>query len=278
MRAQASHFPAQVTVLAAGPLLARVQATLALDGQPLTKTVTLCADSVLVEVTLELQALPEASAVLRVPTSLAAQARTDDLGFFAFTHAVDGRPIAPGDITYRRKIFYPIQAWSDISVGGAGLTLITHGLQAMSGLDTLQILLARSVTDDGNEGVTDTDQHLFRYAYWPHGAGAEAAWQLAYAFNQPLIPAWRSGPEAVTVQVPFRPAPHIVAGLPAGLGRPASASLASAQSGLIADLYRAGEGVRALILDNDPDTPVTLVSGASQFSVDTRRDWWVRVP
>ncbi len=277
IRAQASHVPAQVTVLAAGPLLARVQATFALGGQPVTKTVTVRADSELVEVTLELQALPEASAVLHVPTSLAAQSRTDDLGFFAFTHAVDGRPIAPGDITYRRKIFYPIMAWSDISAGGAGLTLITHGLQAMSGLDTLQVLLARSVTDGGNEGVTDRDQHVLRYAYWPHRADAEA-WQLAYGFNQPLIPAWRSGADALTVQVPFRPVPYTFAALPPGTSRPALASLISAQSGFIADLYRAGDGVRAVVLDYSPDTPVTVTAETSQIVVDTRQAWWAPMP
>ncbi|MBF8283146.1 MAG: hypothetical protein HW378_2061, partial [Anaerolineales bacterium] len=168
------------------------------------KTVTVRADDPLIEVVLEIKALPETSAVLHIPTTLEAETRTDDLGFAAFTHPVDNRPIAPGDRTYRRDIFYPVTYWSDVSDASGGLTLITHGLQGVGGTSNLSLLLVRQVTED-NEGVTDPDYHTLRYAYLPHAgqvANPSAAlreaspWdraslpEMAYAFNQPLIPVW----------------------------------------------------------------------------------------
>src|SRR3972149_4740283 len=156
------------------------------------------------------------TAALHIPTTLEAETRTDDLGFAAFTHPVDNRPIAPGDRTYRRDIFYPVTYWSDVSDASGGLTLITHGLQGVGGTSNLSLLLVRQVTED-NEGVTDPDYHTLRYAYLPH-AGQVAnpstslreasTWdraslpEMAYAFNQPLIPVWRSGSQ-ICVQLPF---------------------------------------------------------------------------
>src|SRR5213075_519600 len=101
----------------------------------------------------------------------------DDLGSLSFTHAVDSRPIMPGDITYRRVIFYPVSYWSDVSAGGAGLTVITHGLQGIGGMGTFNILLVRSAEDRGAnpEGVTDPEYHTLRYAYLPHAGTATAA-------------------------------------------------------------------------------------------------------
>ena len=57
---------------------------------------------------------------------------------------------APPDertITYRREVFYPIMSWGDVSADGAGLTLLTHGLQGLGGTRTLNLMLVREVSD-----------------------------------------------------------------------------------------------------------------------------------
>jgi hypothetical protein len=267
--ARQSDVPAQVTVLDAGPLLARAQVALRLGGQPVTKTVTLRAGSPLVEVTATLNALPETSAVIHTPTGLQTQSRTDDLGFAAFTHPFDPQPITPGDITYRRKIFYPTMYWTDVSDAEAGLTLITHGLQGISGVSELGILAVRWVTDKDGEGLSDPDTRTLRYAYLPHAAqatphpGVAAAWQRAYEFNQPLIPAWRTG-GSLSIQLPFRDALYSFSNPPSQIANPSSFSRLSADGGFVADLIPSGGKTYALILDYDPATPVTLTAGASQ--------------
>jgi hypothetical protein len=264
VRARESDVPAQLAALAEGPLLARAQATFTLGGFPLTKTVTLRADSPLVEVTLDIRALPETSAVAHTPTTLDAQNRADDLGFAAFTHPIDTRPIAPGDITYRRKIFYPVTYWSDIAVGDAGLALVTHGLQGVAGTGALNLLLVRSVTkDEHQEGVSDTGYHLLRYAYWPHAGENPEVWRTAYAFNQPLIPVWRLG-EEINVQLPFTDSRQVAA--TSAQSFPTSFSLLSAESGLVADVYEQNGEMMVVTLDYDPATPVTLRVGARQIS------------
>jgi hypothetical protein len=266
-RARESRVRAQITALAEGPLIARAQVTFTLGGQPLTKTVTLRSDSPLIEVALEIRALPETSAVLHIPTTLNAQTRTDDLGFLTFEHSMDDRPIAPGDITYRRKIFYPITYWSDVSAAGSGLALITHGLQGVGGMSGLSLLLVRSVTDEDGEGLTDPDTHTLRYAYLPHAGTAPAAqvWRAAYAFNQPLIPAWRAG-DALTVQIPFA-GPRRFPIDPTARPFPDSDRLLSAEGGLVADVFRRNGRTEAFVIPEDPSAPVTLTLGASQFSV-----------
>ncbi|MBL8046664.1 MAG: hypothetical protein JNL09_08990 [Anaerolineales bacterium] len=206
MVARASQTPAQLTVLEEGPLLTRVQAAFTLGGQPVTKTVTLRAASPYVEVALTLKALPETSAVVHIPTNLQTQQRTDDVGFGPMTHEFDAQPITPGDITYRRKIFYPTMYWTNVSDANAGLTLMTHGLQGVGGVNELSLLLVRWVTDKDGEGLTDPDYHTLHYAYLPHGAeapGWSTVAQRAYEFNQPLIPVWRAG-QAFAVQLPFQ--------------------------------------------------------------------------
>ena len=124
-------------------------------SQQVVKTVTLQADNPLIKVELDIRALPETTAIVQTPTILDTDMRTDDLGFGAFTHRIDTRPIAPGDRTYRRSIFYPIMYWSDVSSDDIGLTLITHGLQGVSGGATRGVMLVREVTQD-KEGVTDS--------------------------------------------------------------------------------------------------------------------------
>ncbi|MBI3360656.1 MAG: hypothetical protein HY023_06050 [Chloroflexi bacterium] len=253
-RARESDVTAKIDVLAEGPLIARAQIAFSLDDQPITKTVTLRADSPLIEISLEIAALPETTALVQTPTALRAQTRTDDLGFTAFEHPMDNQPIVPGDVTYRRKIFYPITYWSDVTSSDEGLALITHGLQGLGGTDALNLMLARDVTED-EEGVTDREVHTLRYAYLPHGPDNDPIWQAAYDFNQPLIPVWRAGGQTC-VQIPFRGTTCQPTSDAAS--RPASMSLLSADSGLVADVYRQGGQLNALVLDYDPGIPAIL--------------------
>ena len=280
-RARQSNGVAQINVLAEGPLLARVEITCTIGGVPVVKTITLKADSPLVEVTARLAALPETTALVQVPTTRATTSRTDDLGFGAFTHQLDNRPITPGTITYRRVVFYPTIGWSDVSADGAGLTLITHGLQGLAGTDTLSMMLVRQVSDGGGddaEGVTDGKPHLFRYAYLPHvGTAADAQpWLAAYTFNQPLIPVWRTG-GTLQIQLPFAddPTPRQMPIEPGARPFPPRFSLLAAESGLVADLTCQGGQLVALVIDYDPQTPTVLTGGTTtttlpQAAVATR--------
>ncbi|MBI3942467.1 MAG: hypothetical protein HY326_05590 [Chloroflexi bacterium] len=279
-RARESQAAAQMKVLAAGPLLGRVQAVFTLGGQPLTKTITLRADSPLIEVALEIAALPETTAIVQTPLTLNAQTRTDDLGFAAFNHPIDNRPIISGSITYRREIFYPITTWGDVSTGNGGLTLITHGLQGLGGTGTLNLMLVRQVTDKDGEGVTDAEIHTLRYAYLPHAGtttGAllsnvaqQAPWRAAYAFNQPLIPVWRAG-DSINVQLPFQDVllPRQFKIGPTTQTFPTSLRIAAAPQGLIADLYQRDNHVEAVVLDYDPATPPALLAAGKVITLTT---------
>jgi alpha-mannosidase len=261
---QASDTPAQIELLATGPLLARAQVTLLLGGQAVTKTVTVRADSPLVEVALTLKALPETSAVVHTSTTLSVTERTDDLGFAAFTHPFDGHAIQAGDMTYRRRVFYPTLSWTDVADADKGLTLMTHGLPGVGGVNDLSLLLVRSVTEE--EGLSDLDYHTLYYAYAPHSGAATEMWSLAYAFNQPLIPVWRTG-DLVNVQLPFRETLMTMPTPVVSFTMPLTRSLLAAQSGLIADVYRVDAQLHALVIDYDPTTPVTLFNGASLITM-----------
>src|SRR5271157_350232 len=239
VRARESQVSAQLAVLATGPLVGRVQASFILGGQPVVKTVTMRADDPLVEVDLDISALPETTAIVETPTILDTDQRTDDLGFGAFDHAIDSRPIVPGDVTYHRSIFYPIIYWSDVSTADFGLTLITHGLQGVGGGANRSLMLIRQVTKDP-EGVTDPGIHHLSYGYLPHlGTAAEAQpWFAAYEFNQPLMVTWKSGGQ-VNVQLPFD-ASTPPRQFEEGASTPAlssSYSLLKAQNSVVADLY-----------------------------------------
>src|SRR5262249_32181639 len=157
----------------------------------------------LIEVALDISTLPNTTALLETPTTLDTATRTDDLGFGALTHTIDARPVTPGDVTYRRSIFYPIMYWSDVSKSGAGLTILTHGLQSMAGGGKRSFMLVRDARLDP-EGVTDPGVHHLQYAYLLHIAALEDArpWLDAYAYNQPLIVGWRSR-DYVNIQLPF---------------------------------------------------------------------------
>jgi len=267
VHARESQVPAQLTILASGPLVARVQATFELGGQKVVKTVTLRADDSLVQVELDISALPETTAIVETPTILDTAIRTDDLGFGAFEHTIDARPITPGDRTYRRSIFYPIMYFSDASSGDIGLTILTHGLQGVGGGATRSFMLVRQVTQDP-EGLTDPGIHHLRYAYLPHrGTAAEAQpWQAAYAFNQPLIAAWHSNGH-MNIQLPFDKKALLrqfdyVSTVPEW---PATFSMLSAQNAIVTDLYRNGEQVEALSLNYDSTHRAALQFGDQEI-------------
>ena len=262
--ARESDAEAQITVLAEGPLLARVQIVFSLAGQTITKTVTLRADSPLVEIEVTLAALPNSSVIVHTHTNIDTTSRTDDLGFASFTHELDNTPIASGDITYRRKIFYPIMYWSDVAdASGNGLALITHGLQALGGASDLNLLLVRDARED-HEGVIDTEPHTFRYAYLPHVGQVENLPQLAYAFNQPLIPVLKSD-DQITIQLPFTTLRQFPSSPSSPL--PLSFSLLSADSALIADLYRDGDQLNAVVIDYDPASPASIQTDSQTLAV-----------
>lgn len=257
--ARESDAPAKVEVLAKGPLLARAQITFTLNGQAVTKLITVRADSALVEVTLTFAITPNTAAVVQTHTTLTATTRTDDLGFTTFNHPIDNTLLAPGDRTYRREIFYPITFFSDVSDSGNGLALITHGLQGLGGTSQLNLLLSRDARQD-TEGLTDTDPHTFHYAYLPHAAPVPNLPQLAYAFNQPLIPVFKTGSQ-ITVQLPFTTARQ----LPLAATAPKFAttySYASSESALVLDLYAIAGQLQASVLNYNPgDSSVTLKFG-----------------
>jgi len=276
--ARESAVPAQITVLASGPLIARVRVTFTLSGQLITKVVTLQADSPRLDVALDLAALPQTSALVQTATSRVTGMRTDDLGFSALTHPVDDRPITPGTSTYRREVFYPITAWSDVSADGAGLTLITHGLQGLGGTSTLNLLLARQVDGGGkpdSEGLTDRATHRLRYAYLPHTGAATQPWQASYDFNQPLISAWRADDHTVAVQLPFigdvpsDNAPRLLPRPPAARAFPARYSLLAAASGIVADLVRHDGRLDAVAIDYDPPRPTVLAIAGRSVQLPT---------
>jgi alpha-mannosidase len=240
-----------------------------LGGQPVTKTVTLRADSLLIDVALDMAGLPETTAIVQTPTTHHTSARTDDLGFAAFTHPIDNSPIVSGTITYRREVFYPIMAWGDVSSDDAGLTLITHGLQGLGGTNTLNLMLVRAVSDGGrptSEGVKDRAYHKLRYAYLPHTGNvvAAAAWRAAYGYNQPLIPVWRAA-DQLQVQLPFMAAPSQLPIAAATDRLPHAFSLISADNGIIADLYRRADRIEAVVLAGDPNTAATLTGNGSPY-------------
>jgi alpha-mannosidase len=268
--AQESDVPAEISTLASGPLVARAQVNFILSGQAITKTVSVSAGSPIVDVTLQIAALPETTALVQTPTVLRTDTRTDDVGFAALEHSIDNRPIVPGDITYRREIFYPITYWSDVTSGDYGLTLITHGLQGLAGTDTLSLMLVRQVTDERDgEGVTDPEYHTLHYAYLPHTGGVLDAkpWTAAYAFNQPLIPVWPSGGH-LNVQLPYRDntQTHSFEINETAAQRPLSASLISAEDGMILDLIRREDKIEALAIDYDPGTPTTIQVDENRFN------------
>ena len=106
-----------------------------------------------------------------------------------------------GGSKHIRGIFYPIMSWSDVSAGGQGLRLITHGLQGLGGMSTLDLLLGRQVTDPDGEGLTDPAYHTLRYAYMPNAGSAADA--------RPWLPTESEGVTAKPLSITASPEePH----------------------------------------------------------------------
>jgi len=269
VHARESEVLANMKVLAKGPLIARVQAVFTLGGQQVIKTVTMCADNPLIEVELDISALAETTAIAQTPTILETDMRTDDLGFGVFVHKIDTRPIALGDRTYRRSIFYPIMYWSDVSNDNVGLTLITHGLQGVSGGATRGVMLVREVTQD-EEGLTDPGVHHLRYAYLPHTGTADSAkpWLAAYEFNQPFIVTWKTE-QKINVQVPFDEQTNVreLENLAIAPALPSTFSMLSAQSTVIADLYHQGDQIMAVVLNYEHTKIATIQSNGQEVTL-----------
>src|SRR6266496_394719 len=118
-------------------------------------------------------------------------------------------------------------------------------------------MLVREVTQD-KEGVTDSGVHHLRYAYFPHTGNAMDAepWKYAYEFNQPLIVAWKTG-QGVNVQVPFAQSVESRE-LENSPALPVMYSLLSAQNAVIADLYRQGNQIEAVVLNYNTTTLASL--------------------
>lgn len=123
-------------------------------------------------------------------------------------------------------------------------------------------MLVRDVTQD-KEGVTDLGAHHLRYAYLPHAGDAmdTQAWKYAYEFNQPLIAAWKSE-QAIHAQIPFD---DIESRELERLGNapplPGTLSMLSAQGAVIADLYRQGDQIEAVILNYNPIDAASIRMG-----------------
>jgi hypothetical protein len=216
-----------------------------------------------------MSALPETTAIAETSTNINTDTRTDDLGFGAFEHKIDANPITPGDRTYRRSIFYPVMYWSDTSSNDVGLTLITHGLQGVSGGATRGVMLVRQVTKDP-EGLTDPGVHHLTYGYLPHTGTAESAqpWLTAYEFNQPLIAAWKSGGN-INIQIPFDNgvSPRQLNNDAASFTLPNTFSLLSTQNAIVSDLYRQDNQLKAIILNYSPMQPATLQISGEQINL-----------
>ena len=155
------------------------------------------------------------------------------------------------------------------NVYGLGLTLITHGLQGVSGGAQRGVMLVRQARGD-EESVSDPGVHHLRYAYLPHAGTAEDAkpWVAAYEFNQPLIVAWKTG-QAVHVQLPFDKEVRIreMENLGDGAPLPPVYSLLSAQDAIVADLYREGDQVMAVVLDYDPMNGGVIQMGEEKITL-----------
>jgi hypothetical protein len=159
--------------------------------------------------------------------------------------------------------------WSDVSKDELGLTLITHGLQGVSGGATRGVMLVRQASGD-NESVSDPGVHHLRYAYLPHVGNATDAqpWMHAYEFNQPLIVTWKTA-QGVHVQLPFDGDAKSTGleNLENRAALPMSYSMLSAQDAVIADLYRQGDQLEAVILNYGPTGSASVQIGNQRIAL-----------
>ena len=102
--------------------------------------------------------------------------------------------------------------------------------------------------------------------YYPHpgDAGQARPWLQSYAFNQPLIPVWRS-PDGFTIGLPFWNAALARSPGSYSPALPPSLSLASAEGGMIVDLVPQDGQVHALVVDYG-GVPATLRTPAGALT------------
>ncbi|MBI3966369.1 MAG: hypothetical protein HY329_12115 [Chloroflexi bacterium] len=281
---------ARVTVLTAGPLLARLKIEVGEGEAGLAKTVTLRTGSALVEVATTLAARPQSTAVVEIPLSWAPAARTDDAVIGALTHVPPDRPITPGLVTYREALFYPITYWTDVADDREGLALLTHGLQGVAGRQTLRLMLVRQAINRGHDAYTENGQQTLRYALRPHvgPVGQARPWLDAYAFNQPLIPVVRNGAE-LTVELPFggsgSPERVTVAGPGSARGSgdrapttPESGSLLTATGAIVTDVYPGESGWWATLVGYERGAAVAITTATGTTRSEAEAINTVRLP
>jgi hypothetical protein len=94
------------------------------------------------------------------------------------------------------------------------------------------------------------------------------AWKYAYEFNQPLIVASNNG-KTINVQLPFNEDIES-RGLQHQENSPAlplTFSMLSTQDAVVADLYRQGDQIEAVVLKYDPAKTGTIRVGTQQITV-----------
>jgi hypothetical protein len=130
-------------------------------------------------------------------------------------------------------------------------------------------MLVRDVTRD-KEGVTDRDVHHLRYAYLPHTGSAvdTQPWKYAYEFNQPLIVTWKTG-QTMNIQLPWDAGPESrkLGNLESGSPLPPTFSLLRAEKAIVADLYRQGGQIEAVILNYNPTAPGSIQVGGQDIAL-----------
>ena len=141
-------------------------------------------------------------------------------------------------------------------------------------------MLVREVTQD-KEGLTDPGVHHLRYAYLPHAGTAQDAqpWLAAYEFNQPLIVAWKTE-QRLNVQLPFveETKARALESLDRSVPLPLTFSLGSAQNAVIADLYRQGDQIEAVVLNYTPMASVSIQVGGRTLRLPQSMFTLITVP
>jgi hypothetical protein len=101
------------------------------------------------------------------------------------------------------------------------------------------------------------------------GNAADAKpWINAYEFNQPLIVTWKSA-QMVNVQIPFDEdiKKRALEDLENSSQLPPTFSLLSAQDAVIADLYRQGDQLEAVILNYGPTGSASVQIGNQRIAL-----------
>jgi len=179
--------PADVSVVASGPLRASVRAVRRIGRSTLTQEYVLTAGSPLLEVGTHAR-WDEDHKLLKAAFHLSADA---DAATFEIPYGTIDRPTRPRTEAERAKWEVPGQRWADVSdrSGEHGLTLLNdskYGYDVQGSVLRLSLLRAPKYPDPN----ADIGEHSFRYALYPHRAGWREAdsYRRGAEFNVPLIP------------------------------------------------------------------------------------------